>query len=263
MDSGQPAGAGREKAVQHREKRLQQEAEARRAADRAAVASRWLESYGEPIDCEALATHLSLEAVDRLRLQYAAHLVARKLADELERQQESLLEWIKRVKVPGSPRRLGELLEKASETDTAGNGVLLRLQRHRQQAEDTIRELRRLADSQEMAHRALRGTEVYPDSWSEELRTQFERIAHQGRALGVWGPESASKMPDEPLAQAALIASEWVRARHRNSSGELDSETSWLDVAACLAWHGHEDATADRLRLLVARFTRSLSRSGA
>jgi hypothetical protein len=197
----------------------------------------------------------------RLRLRYAADLIASKLADELERQQQKLIHWVKAVKVPGTGWRLGQLLEDTSVTDAAESGVLTRVLRHRQQTAEMIRELRQLAEAHAMVHREFRSAEQYPETWTDDLRARSKRTAHDGRMLGVWGPESASKMADEPLARAAWIVSEWIRARHRNARGELDQDTYWPDVAVCLEWHGHEGETADGLRLRVERLTQSLSRS--
>lgn len=229
-----------------------QQIESQRAGEwRTSSAARWLERYGERIDCDAICQVASISAVAAARLNRGTALLWNELANLLQRHQAELLELWNRP-IPGMSESVADLLHAADEAGVRGLRVVgaplpPTLDRLQREDADLLQRIKKRA--------ADRLTDV---------PARFSEYAEVAQRQGV---ELRSRAPDHPLNRACFEVARWCRAHRVDGSRQRGREWLWFDVAICLVWHGHEEIErskdpAERCRKSAARWERALAAAG-
>ncbi len=199
-------------------------------AECARVAERWLEKYGEAIDCAAIRDVASAANLEKHRLSFMEARVCLRMAEVLERQAKELGQELERP-APGSNLSLFQQLQntaQAIEEDPSATPISAK-----DAAAPTL---------------LVPGLIEAMDKGARWLRERAQAVSPAVR-------DAATLAPDLALGRACFEISEWIRARHRRANGMRDGRTSWPDVVKCLEWHGNDiSLDADKARHYALRW---------
>lgn len=210
------------------------------------IAKRWLEKYGEPIDCYELGTAASLSGALDLERQIEIRRLACEYLGLLEDQARERRDFLAK-RLPHRAYAVTELLKPVEARGDANAGA---------REPGAFHAFRELFDGTLVE---LRQDQLNVLAAKEPWTPLHESYApHLARSLPSWAQRHKSYR-DYSVGRAAYRVSAWVRERHRNPAGWLfDGKVSWLDVSNCLEWHGHDlSALRDRpssLRLAAHRW---------